>query len=293
MRYTTAEVSASALDLAPRATPRHRFMSDPFLLAGRFGAATQLTPKALRLYAQQGLLVPAYVDPTTGYRYYAAEQTADARLIAKLRRLGLPVARVAQLLDMPAELRAAELRGWLASEKERLAYQTELVEVLARQKQGSDPALTNAITTRTLPATKIIYRQRIVDAMALDGFMADAGADIRAHLTANGLPVSGRISVTFHDLVTHDSEGLVEVAMAYDGSVEPEGDLRLRLQPERQEVFLPVPAAYENLPLVLHVYDALEAWLDARSDLVCADSPCETYPGTGGARFDVAYPVAA
>ena len=31
-------------------------------------------------YAEQGLLVPAHVDPVTGYRYYAAEQAGRARL---------------------------------------------------------------------------------------------------------------------------------------------------------------------------------------------------------------------
>jgi DNA-binding transcriptional MerR regulator len=36
------------------------------LLAGEFGAAARLSPKALRLYAEQGLLPPAEIDPATG-----------------------------------------------------------------------------------------------------------------------------------------------------------------------------------------------------------------------------------
>lgn len=39
------------------------------MLAGEFGAAARLTPKALRLYAELGLLVLAASDPVTGYRY--------------------------------------------------------------------------------------------------------------------------------------------------------------------------------------------------------------------------------
>ena len=62
-------------------------MTNTHLLAGRFGALTQLSPKALRLYADQGLLVPDRIDPATGYRYYAISQAATARLIARLRRL--------------------------------------------------------------------------------------------------------------------------------------------------------------------------------------------------------------
>lgn len=235
--------------------------------------------------------MPAYIDPATGYRYYAAEQAPRARLIAKLRRLGLPMARVAQLVEMSPEARIVELGSWLAAEKERHATQTELIEAMARQVQGGEPALISAVATRTVPAAKLIYRQRHVGIEALDGFMAEAEADIRAHLKANGLAGNGRASVVFHDLVTRDNEGLVEVAVAYEGSIEPEGDLRLRFQPARGEVFLPVPAAYENFPIVLRVYDALEAWLDAHRDLICAESPFETYPGTDGAEFDVAYPI--
>ena len=53
-------------------------MTNTHLLAGRFGALTQLSPKALRLYADQGLLVPDRIDPATGYRYYAISQAATA-----------------------------------------------------------------------------------------------------------------------------------------------------------------------------------------------------------------------
>jgi hypothetical protein len=35
------------------------------MLPGEFGAATRLSSKALRLYAEQGLLVPAGIDPAT------------------------------------------------------------------------------------------------------------------------------------------------------------------------------------------------------------------------------------
>lgn len=266
-------------------------MSDPFLLAGRFGAATRLSPKALRLYAEHGLLEPAYVDPDTGYRYYAAEQQSRARLIARLRQLGLPVARVGRLVEMSPNARALELRSWLAAENEWLAKQTDFIEAMTRQATGGETALLGMVGIRDAPATKMIYRQRHVGVEALDSFMGEAEAHIRGYLKANGLPDNGRMSVLFHDLVTRDADGLVEVAIAYVGSIEPDGDLRLRFQPAQCEVFLPAQVAYEDFPMVLRVYDALETWLDARGDLICADSPFEAYPGADGARFDVAYPI--
>ncbi|NVD37327.1 MerR family transcriptional regulator [Ensifer sp. HO-A22] len=266
-------------------------MSESYLLAGRFGAATRLSPKALRLYAEQGILVPAYTDPATGYRYYAPEQAARARLIARLRRLGLPVARVAQLIKLDADSRLVELRSWLEAQGERLAEQTELVDAIARQSDGRDAQLISRIAVREVGASKLISCQRHLTIEALDGFVASAEADIRGYLRSCGIADGGAMTVHFHETVSRDSEGLVEVAIAYEGSLEPVEDLRIRFQAKRREVFLPVPAACENFPLILRVYDAIESWLDARSDIHCMGSPYEIYPGSDGATFDVAYPI--
>jgi hypothetical protein len=47
------------------------------LTIGEFARASGLTPKALRLYDDLGLVVPTEVDPNTGYRRYAPEQLGD------------------------------------------------------------------------------------------------------------------------------------------------------------------------------------------------------------------------
>ncbi|GAB2904611.1 hypothetical protein GCM10022245_45230 [Streptomyces mayteni] len=52
------------------------------LTIGAFAMASRLSPKALRLYDELGLLPPARVDPVTGYRRYAPEQLDQARLVA-------------------------------------------------------------------------------------------------------------------------------------------------------------------------------------------------------------------
>lgn len=263
-------------------------MTRSHLLAGRFGAATRLSPKALRLYAEQGLLVPAYVDPQTGYRYYAADQAPRARLIGRLRQLGLPVARIAGLLDLSPQARAIELRTWLEAQSERLSGHAELVEAMARQAETAIPPL--AIALRDVAATKVVSRRRLVTVTDLDAYMAQAEADIRAHLAASGRACDGPMSVHHHDLTTRDNEGPVEVAIACEGPVEPADDLLIRLLPARREAFVSVPAGHENFPLVLSVYEALEAWID-RHGLIAIDSPYEIYPGSGGADFDIAYPV--
>ncbi|GAA2614292.1 DNA polymerase III subunit beta family protein [Paractinoplanes durhamensis] len=63
---------------------------------GEVARASGLSVSALRFYDGAGVLVPAEVDPATGYRRYADDQIRAARLIAGLRRVGLPVTEIAQ-----------------------------------------------------------------------------------------------------------------------------------------------------------------------------------------------------
>ncbi|MBI2823956.1 MAG: MerR family transcriptional regulator [Planctomycetia bacterium] len=71
------------------------------LTIGEFSKATGLTVKALRFYHDQGLLVPAFVDDQTGYRYYSLAQVEVARGIAYLRQWELPLAEIKEILGTP------------------------------------------------------------------------------------------------------------------------------------------------------------------------------------------------
>ena len=76
----------------------HANGSSARLTIGEFAAATQLSPKALRLYEEQSILRPAMVDAGNGYRYYRREQVASGRLVRVLREMELPLAQIAQVI---------------------------------------------------------------------------------------------------------------------------------------------------------------------------------------------------
>lgn len=65
---------------------------------GRMARESGLSISALRFYDGAGVLTPASVDPDSGYRYYAPEQVAVARLVASLRRVGMPLAGIREVL---------------------------------------------------------------------------------------------------------------------------------------------------------------------------------------------------
>lgn len=74
---------------------------------GRLARESGLSVSALRFYDGAGVFGPAWVDPQTGYRWYAPAQLADARLICRLRRVGLPLADIRLVLQAPAGSAAA------------------------------------------------------------------------------------------------------------------------------------------------------------------------------------------
>ncbi|MFF3503339.1 protein phosphatase 2C domain-containing protein [Streptomyces sp. NPDC003247] len=113
------------------------------LTIGTFAKASRLSPKALRLYDELGLLTPARVDPVTGYRLYAPEQLDQARLVAWLRRIGMPLARIQQVCTLEAGPAADEIRAfWAQVEADTAARRdlaTFLIDHLSRKDPGMSP----------------------------------------------------------------------------------------------------------------------------------------------------------
>ncbi|MFE5580066.1 MerR family transcriptional regulator [Kitasatospora sp. NPDC056531] len=72
----------------------------------------------LRYYDGAEVLTPAWVDPHTGYRWYRPAQLADARLLARLRRVGLPLAGIRAVLG--ADPGSGEARRVLDAHLRRL-----------------------------------------------------------------------------------------------------------------------------------------------------------------------------
>lgn len=58
---------------------------------GMFAGMGHVTIKTLRHYEEQGILKPAYVDESNGYRYYLAGQIADLQQILSLRNMDFSI----------------------------------------------------------------------------------------------------------------------------------------------------------------------------------------------------------
>jgi DNA-binding transcriptional MerR regulator/effector-binding domain-containing protein len=68
---------------------------------GDFSRMTHVSVKALRHYHDLGLLVPAEIDPASGYRFYEPSQVPVAQVIRRFRDLGMPIDEIREVLQAP------------------------------------------------------------------------------------------------------------------------------------------------------------------------------------------------
>ncbi|MGC5398347.1 MerR family transcriptional regulator [Streptomyces sp. DT20] len=100
---------------------------------GAFARLSRLSAKALRRYDELGLLEPVLVDPVNGYRYYDPAQARTARLVAWLRRIGMPLARITEVIALDDGAAAAAIRTYWARVEAETAARRDLAAFLIDQ----------------------------------------------------------------------------------------------------------------------------------------------------------------
>lgn len=124
--------------------------TDGLMTIGDFARESGLTPKALRLYDDLGLVRPADVDVYSGYRRYDPAQLDRARMVALLRLLGMPLARIKNVLDLSPAQAAQEVEAYWAQVEADTGARRDLVATLVQQLRNEVPTVTT--TTPTLHA---------------------------------------------------------------------------------------------------------------------------------------------
>jgi DNA polymerase-3 subunit beta len=111
---------------------------DVLLTIGAFARAVELSPSALRYYDDCGLLAPAEVDRTTGYRYYSPELESRARLIRWMRDVGVPVETMRVVLDGSNGDARVALGEFLSDRTEHAARAATVVTDVLRELDRVD-----------------------------------------------------------------------------------------------------------------------------------------------------------
>ncbi len=155
------------------------------LSIGEFSRLTHLSVRTLRRYHDAGLLEPASVDGSSGYRYYDAGQIPTAQVISRLRELDVPLADVARILaatDPRARARlVTEHLGRLEAELER----TRTAVASLRRLLDPEPAAL-AVELRAEPARTVAAVEDDVRLDEVLDWYAGAMAELDAVVTATG-----------------------------------------------------------------------------------------------------------
>jgi serine/threonine protein phosphatase PrpC len=109
---------------------------------GAFARAARLTPKALRLYDELGLLPPAAVDPESAYRLYDPEQLDRARLIARLRGIGMPLAEIRTVTGLDPAAAAGAVTAYWQRVSADTAARARQVTFLVEHLSGRESTMT-------------------------------------------------------------------------------------------------------------------------------------------------------
>jgi len=230
---------------------------------GEFARRSRLSLKALRLYDERGVLVPARVDQASGYRYYDTAQLDAARLVVMLRQLQVPLAAVKELLACdPADAAARIAEHWRDAEAAHDARR-DLADYLVSRLRGKRSVMYE-VGMREMPKRSLLCLKRNVDDQGQWAF----GKEFIAILRERPLPkIEGREGAAFciqWGWVNADSDGPVEWCKPVPQSearalAEHYPELTLRTEPAHREAFVALPAGYGAVQWNL-ACESLDAW---------------------------------
>jgi DNA-binding transcriptional MerR regulator len=236
---------------------------------GEFARRSRLSPKALRLYDGLGLLSPARVDELSGYRYYEDAQLHQARLIATLRQVEVPLTTVRELLELePAEL-AEQLAAYWRRAESRHAGQRELVTALVNRLTGRNTVMYE-VNAREMPQRSLLTLKRNVDASGLWAFGKEFIGLIRDQRLPRMGGREGAMFCIYWGEVSADSDGPVEwcrpvPAAEAEALAAQFPELTLRVEPAHREAYVDLgPGGQIDASQWQLAHDAIVSWRDAQ-----------------------------
>lgn len=261
---------------------------------GVFARRSRLSMKALRLYDRLGLLRPSRVDEANSYRWYREGQLGTARLIAMLRRLEMPLERIAAVLAADGP-RAAELvASYWADVERRSASQRELARYLTIQL-GGDAAGVFEVRERDVPAQLVLTERRHIRVPELAPWLGRALCALAEAAPGHG-GVAGAPFAIYHGEVDEDGDGPVELCMPIAARGGATVTHAVRTEPAHREAYTRLTKAQVEYPQILSAFDAVSRWLHSNSRTV-GGAPREVYFADWDAATardavcDVAFPM--
>lgn len=263
-----------------------------------FARRSLLSPKALRLYDESGLLRPERVDPETGYRFYDESQLEKARLISLLRRLDVPLVTIAGIVNSSPDEASRQLEAWWRSAEDEFERRRDLMRFIRGSVLGdadvpSSPEADYEIALREVPETTYVFVSRHVTGPGLPAYISNSYDALfeKAHDFGGAL---GPPTVIYRGIVTLDSDGPVEVCLPIRPTDVIDDDIRT--ESAHTQAYTRLVKRQVEFPQILHVYQAIHSWIEDAGHEI-SGPPREVYLGPFDAAAasdpicDIAFPI--
>lgn len=188
---------------------------DNLIPIGRFSRVSRLSIKALRHYADAGLLEPAWVDPSSGYRYYTYAQTTQAEVIRVLRSLEMPLDEVGEVLTAADDdVVAKVMERHRARLEDRLEHETRMLAFLRRLIEEEGRPMPYEVAVKEIPAQHVAVLRRRVTAQTIGDDVGAAFGALMGAVGAAGAGFAGPPFLVMTEVVDTDSgAGAIEVGI--------------------------------------------------------------------------------
>jgi DNA-binding transcriptional MerR regulator len=238
------------------------------LSIGQFARLSRLSAKALRRYDELGLLRPDRVDPDTGYRWYGPGQLEQARLVAALRSVGVPLARIKPLLGLPAAAAAEQVAGWWAEAEAEHAARRDLTGYLVDRLNGKETIMYE-VATRDVPERALLCLKRNVDAEGAWALGKEFVGIMQSRPTPRVEGEAGGAFTIYYGEVSEDSDGPVEwcrpvPADQAEALAAHYPELTLRTEPAHAEAYVHLGDPNAVPPRWQLIGETMQAWAVGR-----------------------------
>ncbi|GGG23544.1 MerR family transcriptional regulator [Rhodococcoides trifolii] len=221
-----------------------------------------MSVRMLRHYDSIGLLRPAKVDGSSGYRYYDVAQFNRLNRLVALKDLGFTLQDVAVMIDDDAD--TARLREMLSSRRADLRSRIEadraaLASVQARLRAIESETVMSDITVVTVPSIRVAQLSAVADSWE------------PASIAPVVQPLCGRLGEVLRAAgVTPTGELLVHYAPTDDERVQVFAAIPVAVDPNSNDDFdvVDLPAVtvasavhHGSMDDVLPLYQEIDRWI--------------------------------
>jgi DNA-binding transcriptional MerR regulator len=234
-----------------------------FVTIGRFSQITGLSIKALRIYAEEGLLTPAYVDPDTGYRYYSLEQATIAGRIRLLRYLEMPLDDIWSLLHAHDDEAVRDLLDRYQTRiSKRIDRDQHTLLLLQRLQESKEGVMVYSFEIKELADQPIISIRMQIPPSTFAQMMPIVMSELRVYAERQGILCPDKAPMVIQHAYSEE-EGDIEACLAIEREVEIEEGKRItsRILAGGPVAYTVHMGPYEELGLI---YPALVIWIGAR-----------------------------